>query len=452
MTEFARHDEPIGRRPKKDVRAGHRLAVGYTIDAGPIERRGRIGAEGALRLQRWIGNVATAQLLSLQRGGGAPPAIAPLKADDVVITRSPGSVTAAAVPGFRAKLRAMVIDWGFAFNPAAVRLASEGKAIVIALRWSLGWGAKPTAVSASDDTRPVEAKLAQQAITGLPGWTSLSAADRSAVSNLIGGEINDLSDAVRTSVRATFLALRAKSAPIQATSLRALLKAGTGPDVVAEHVQVVPVSVALTGPKKLKSYGFRGLKADAESWKATYGDGPVVTIYAPKAPVTGFHNHTVQEAADAARYLPKRNRAVLKEIVLNPVTNPKDPAWAVKYHRPNFHSYMTGGATGTVTIYPDATGTASPDADYMRGTMIHETGHSLTDSKWGADTTKGKWKAWAKAMAADRVSVSAYAASSIHEDVAETIQVYGSTKATPAFAEYRAIVPSRFAILDKELK
>jgi hypothetical protein len=84
--------------------------------------------------------------------------------------------------------------------------------------------------------------------------------------------------------------------------------------------------------------------------------------------------------------------------------------------------------------------------------MIHETGHTWSMSTWGSDQKKGKWLDWKKAMTADKVSVSAYAMASIGEDVAETIQAYGSTKGSPKFDEYKSLVPHRFAILDKELK
>jgi hypothetical protein len=472
MTEYAREDESLIRPAAEPVREPDQAPDQPAAQVGLAERQRANQIDDVLRLQRLAGNAATTQLMSPKPGDAAtaqlmPPkpgdgrqanaagpanVAAPVSADEVVLTRSPELAIPGKLVPFRAALRLVVIDWGFAFNPAAVRLATEGKTTVMVLRWSLGWGPRPAGVSASGDLRPVEAKLALQAVTGLPGWASLAAADKTAVSSLLGGEFNDASNAVRAAVRPTFLALRARRAPDQAKVLRGLLVAGTGPAVVAEEVHVAPVTLKLTGPKLVKNHQFVGVKADAESWQAHYGDGAVVTIWTPKAPVPGFHHHSVQEAADAARYLPKKSRAALKQIVLNPVVNPKDAEWAVRYKRPNFHSYMTGGSTGIMTIYPSAAASPMPSAGYMRGTMVHEVGHTITDKGWGTDTTKGKWKTWATAMAADRVSVSAYANVSIHEDVAETIQAYESTKGTPAFNEYRAIVPHRFAILDKELK
>ena len=55
-------------------------------------------------------------------------------------------------------------------------------------------------------------------------------------------------------------------------------------------------------------------------------------------------------------------------------------------------------------------------------------------------------------MTSDKVSVSGYASASISEDVAETVTVYVSTRGTPQCAEYRRIVPHRFAMLDQEYK
>ncbi len=39
----------------------------------------------------------------------------------------------------------------------------------------------------------------------------------------------------------------------------------------------------------------------------------------------------------------------------------------------------------------------------------------------------------------------------IAEDVAEAVRVYGSTKGAPKYKEYKAIIPNRLAILEREL-
>ncbi len=222
--------------------------------------------------------------------------------------------------------------------------------------------------------------------------------------------------------------------------------------MVSEPVETDPVTVEVSGPEEVKEYEFHGTKADAHVFTATYGDGTSLKVVAPKAPDPAYHQHTATQAAQAARYLPKKLREILKEIRLNPVENPDDAYWAAQYQMPDFHSYMTAGSDGIVTIYPTAVAKGKqPDEQYMRGTLIHEAGHTWSFQNWGEDRTKGKWLDWEKAMESDRVAVSQYAGSDIQEDVAETVQVYGSTKGKPRYEEYKKIVPARFAILEKEI-
>lgn len=222
------------------------------------------------------------------------------------------------------------------------------------------------------------------------------------------------------------------------------------PGWTAEPMQKQIATVTLAGPTAKQDFEFTGKKTDGEEWVATFSDGVSTKIVAPKAPTAGHHNHSVQEAANAACFLPKSARSLITLIMLNPVVNPKDAEWAVTYNTPNFHSYMTAGVTSVVTIYPDKETNALPAVDGQRSAIVHETGHTWSFKTWGQDTTKGKWVDWKKAMDDDKTSVSGYAMSAIAEDVAETIRVYVGNKDTPRFAEYQKIVPHRFEILKKE--
>jgi WXG100 family type VII secretion target len=226
----------------------------------------------------------------------------------------------------------------------------------------------------------------------------------------------------------------------------------TIPEVVDEKVNTPRTKFTIEGPKEQKNYAFRGKTADANVYTVTYDDGTKLTIVAPKDATAGLHNHTVNQAAEAAAHLPTANRKAINTIMLNAVTNPDDPSWAVKYKDPNFHSYMTAGKEGVVTIYPDKTAKSLPNENYMRGTMIHETGHTWSYKTWGDDKTKGEWANWQKAMTADKGAVSKYANNDIAEDVAETIQAYVSTKGTPKFDEYRKLYPNRWKMLDEQFK
>lgn len=352
-------------------------------------------------------------------------------------------------------IAAKAAAWGLMFDRKAVRLAStqDGRTIVT-LDWPAGLGPAPnTRVMPNEDMTPVDARLAMAAVPSLAGWGKLSGTNQAKLTALLEGETNAVSAATRDYLRPKYLDLKKKSADEQATALSATIghKDAT-PSLVMENVETEPVALSLSGPKEVKRYEFRGLTADAHIFTATYGDGSRLEVVAPKAPSPEYHQYTATQAAEAARYLPKRMRDILKRIVLNPVTNPDDAYWAAQYNIPDFHSYMTAGSDGVVTIYPTASAKGTqPDERYMRGTMIHESGHTWSYRNWGTDKSKGKWLDWKKAMDSDGVSVSNYARSDIAEDVAETVQVYGSTKGKPKYDEYKKIIPARLAILEKEI-
>ena len=291
----------------------------------------------------------------------------------------------------------------------------------------------------------------QGAVTALHatgGWPKLAADVQSALDRLIGAGATDLSTMARKQFWALLPELAVEVDVDQATTLTGLLS--VRPDVVAEHVASAVVGYQVADPVVKKDYAFRGRTADAESRLIAYDDGPTVELVSPKAPTPGLHNHTIQETEQASSHVPKAARALMKTILLNVNTNPDDPYWAVQYKDDAFHSYMTAGAEGIVTIYPDKTEKPVMTEDYEAGSMVHETGHTWSYQKWGQDTTKGGWVEWQKAMDADKLSVSDYATKAIAEDVAETIQIYGTLKGTPRFDAYRKMVPNRFKILDAQ--
>lgn len=412
---------------------------------------GVIGERGNPRLQRLIGNAAMTMLVQ-RDGSGSATKPAALQGYEVVLTTDPTYASAAYRKWFSDQVQAKITSWGLAFNPGGVRLATKGTTTVMALGWDSSWGAKPTA-DIDLGLRPIDARAAYTAVHALPGWGSVKAEDQSILNHLVRGQTNDLSAAARDNLRADWGKLTAMKPAQQAKALTAIITSKAAkPDVGGERVAITPATLVLTGPSEKKKYQFRGKKADAKSWTASYDDGTTIEVVEPKAYKAGLHNHTAQQAADSARYLPAKNRALIKKVMLNPITNPDDPFWAKTYKRKNFHSYMTAGGDGIVTIYPDKTTSTLPSDDSMRGAMIHESGHTWAAKTFGNDQSKGKWKEWRKAMKDDRASVSGYAMSSISEDVAETVQIYHSTKGTPRFAEYQSIVPNRFAMLDKELK
>lgn len=374
-----------------------------------------------------------------------------LAADELVMTRDPAYAKAEFLDWFRDQVKAKIESWGLAFDGGCIRLATAGAVSVVALRWPAAWGDCPVTRDLPFSMAPVDAKASVTAVKKLKGWSKVDPGDQTILANLLGGETNQLSETAREHLRGMFAGLGAKPEADQAKALSGVIGAkDAAPGVVDEQVAAGVTKFDLEGPVEKKNYAFRGKTADAEEWKAKFEDNVTVPIVSPKAPEAGYHYHSVQQAADAASYLPKSARAVITTILLNVQENPDDAHWAVEYNQPGFHSYMTAGAAGVVTIYPDKG--ALPNDNYMRGTMIHETGHTWSYKTWGTDETKGKWVDWKAAMAKDKTSVSGYAMASIAEDVAETIQVYVSTQGTAKFEEYKSIVPNRFAMLATEYK
>lgn len=419
-----------GTSPKPDGGDADQV-VGKGPRTGPTGPTGPAGATGA------------------PSPAAAPPG--PLTADELVLSRDAARAKDTALSGFRNQVKAKVEAWGLTLDPALVRVATDGTTPVVALRWDAAWGAKPITHDVGPAMEPIDAKAAVAAVQKLKGWSQVAAGDQTTLTNLLGGETNKLSAAARDHLRGMFAGLGTKPDADQAKALQGVIGAkDAAPSVVDDPVSATAIGFDLEGPVEKKAYAFRGKTADAEQWKAKFKDAVSVDIVAPKAPQAGYHNHSVQQAADAASYLPKSARSVITTILLNASVNPDDAYWAVQYKQPGFHSYMTAGAAGVVTIYPDTT--APPSDNYMRGTMIHETGHTWSYKTWGQDTTKGKWVDWKTAVGKDKVSVSGYAMASIAEDVAETIQTYVSAKNTPRYDEYKKIVPNRYAILEAEYK
>lgn len=410
-----------------------------------------------MAIQRDPDLATAAEAAAAGAAAGTAAAVNALADDEIVLTSNATYATDGHLTWFRDQVKPKFEGWGLAFSADSVQLRTKEiggtPTTVVALKWDAAWGAKPTTPEIPFSMEPIDARAAVAGVKTLDGWDDVAAEDQTILTNMLSGETNQLSAAARNRLRGMFSDLSSKSEADQAQALTGIISAKESlPSVVAEPVTTAKVAFEMEGPTEKKDYAFSGKVADAEEWKVKFEDAVTVPIVAPKAPEPGFHNHTVAQAADAASYLPKANRAVMTRITLNAVVNPDDAYWAGEYNQPGFHSYMTAGAAGNITIYPNAVADAMPDDNYMRGTMVHETGHTWSYQTWGQDTTKGKWLEWKAAMDKDKVPVSGYATASIDEDVAETIQIYVTTQGSPRHAEYRNIVPNRFAMLDSEYK
>lgn len=405
-------------------------------------------------------NQSTSEDLGLSGGGvceqppeETPPDPPRVPSPYVVLARG-ATADEGHVPGWQMVVESHLAGWNVPFDASRVVLGDIGEQtceMVIALRWDAGWGPLPSMLDMPANLSPLEARVAVSTVSASPGWGELDAGEQGQLTALLGGEVNTLSAAARQAaqVHVGDPGWSSQPAAAQAGILRDLITSDTArPELVVEpHPEITPAAHTLTGPVLAAGHAFRGVVADADVYTVTFTDGgQTVTIYAPHAPdPANGHHYTVQQAVHALVRLPPASRAVVTTVTLNAARNPEDPHWAVEYNDPNFESFMTAGAAGDITIYPSQG--APMDQAYTDDTMVHETGHTWSKQQWGEDTTADSWRPWRDAMASDGVSVSNYATASVDEDVGETLTVYNTTRGTPAFAEYQAMVPARFAIL-----
>jgi hypothetical protein len=240
------------------------------------------------------------------KGGPAevPAAATPLAADELVLTRDPAYAKAEFLDWFRGEVQAKVESWKLVFDGTRVRLTDAGGTPVVALRWDPAWGDQPVTRDVPLSMAPVDAKASVAGAHKVKGWGKVAAGDQTILTNLLGGETNQLSATAREHLRGQFAGLAGKPEADQAKALSGVIGAkDAAPGVVDEPVTTATIGFDLEGPVAKKDYDFRGKKADAEVWKAKFKDGVTVEIVAPKAPEAGYHYHTVQQTADAASYL-----------------------------------------------------------------------------------------------------------------------------------------------------
>jgi hypothetical protein len=134
--------------------------------------------------------------------------------------------------------------------------------------------------------------------------------------------------------------------------------------------------------------------------------------------------------------------------------NQADEYWEKEYKMKDFSTYMMAGASGLIDIFPTKVRPSQSDVD---GSMIHETGHILSQRTWGGQFPAFDslfhpgWERWRKAEEKDGSHASAYAKTARIEDFSETLRLYYSVKGTPEAAEVRALMPERFKLIDELL-
>jgi hypothetical protein len=281
------------------------------------------------------------------------------------------------------------------------------------------------------------------------GWKAMSPAEASRFYDYIAGKNREISQPAYTA-----FAAGVKAGTIDLSKIESMRKFFT--DQSAAPAVVSPAPGAFEGKRapytvgtatEVKNYEFRSKKADAQKYDVSVGDKEkiVVPVYRPKTPdATAGHIPTVDDVAKGLASLPQSSLKLVTKVHVEPAQNPADAHWATVYKRPGFRSYMTAGEAGVIAIYPT---TAKTSQEYLEGTMIHETGHTLSKKQWGEESDK-RWQPWKDAMKSDVVVASQYAKASPGEDFGETLQAYFQVKGTPAEKELRALMPARMKIID----
>jgi hypothetical protein len=225
-----------------------------------------------------------------------------------------------------------------------------------------------------------------------------------------------------------------------------------------KRLPAAPFSTA--GPTDVKAHPYRSGVAAAKKTvvtiTSTWPDGATqfheIPIFEPKTFTPPKPGRVLPAVADMAKVLaeiPVQSRAIIKRVDLHPKPNPDDAIWqADPNYNPSggeFVSHMTCGSDGIVDVFP---ANANANLVEVETTLIHETGHAISNTRWGDDTTKAKWNDWRTARTADGISVSKYGDSSDAEDFAESWMLFSSAYGTALEAEVRILIPNRVKLMD----
>jgi hypothetical protein len=407
-----------------------------------------------------------------------PQQVEDVENNEIILVSEPGDTNKLSLSNFRKQVAKIIEGWGLDFDTSDVKLKrilldSEERRAVI-LTWKTSWGTKPRSKNIPPSLSPIDARVSVTAVHKLKGWSELDNSNKTILDNILSGETNTFSQRFRNHLRGKLYGMmKSSDGNLEKKLSELIVKQGTLKTTLSilkelitkkgaiayqfeEPIETPQVEYNLVKKQDHNDYYFNNdIVADAEFWQMIDKKKPkvIARIFAPKTPNPKYHNHTVEEIADAFSYLPEAASEHIFRVILNPVPDTEEKKWLPKYKVPTL-AYMdaTSRQAGIVNIYPayKIQPQQRDSENYARVTLLHEFGHAWSMRKWGEDENKGKWKDWNNKMSADKVSISGYAKKDIHEDLAETFAAYLGTRGTPRFEEYRKIVPNRFEMLDKE--
>jgi hypothetical protein len=149
----------------------------------------------------------------------------------------------------------------------------------------------------------------------------------------------------------------------------------------------------------------------------------------------GDARNSVDEVVEALRSLPPASRNQIHTVFVEPAGHGGADATAAPDGNP------------VIVLYNNGRDPMSHDE--LVTTLIHESGHVMSEDRWGGTYRGPEWDRWREAMQSDQIRASPYARVKVAEDFAETFAIYHSVQGTPWEAAVRAKLPERFAILDE---
>ena len=157
---------------------------------------------------------------------------------------------------------------------------------------------------------------------------------------------------------------------------------------------------------------------------------------------------TPEAVAEATSALP----AVLQHYIRTVELNPLPYTFQIEGRKSADSADMTASPGGKITIYPRMQET--PVSGIYR-TLVHESAHLMGFEQLGVEGTEKGWAVWREAMDRDDIAPSTYARLNGSqpgiEDFAEAITAWVLSQGQPEHEEWRALMPARFALLDKLL-
>lgn len=185
-------------------------------------------------------------------------------------------------------------------------------------------------------------------------------------------------------------------------------------------------------------------------------EGQTIEVLFPRADqfdARGYAYPTIEQVAKALAAQPAVSLENIDRVVVNPYTPlEQDPATGA-ITKSDAGAYYSGDS-GTISINPAPAGTPSTQAS-LDFTIAHEVGHAVAQP----GRIYGVALEWSLAVQSDRLFPTEYSddnyvagAENLYdptEDFAEAYMIYQLVKGTPDEAQMRALMPERFAALDR---